>query len=152
MSAEQMTGLSASPDEAIQALGDDFVRVDANVEADHWEEASGWARISVYAVPVAIAHLALVYALLSAIFEFRLPKFLHVDGLVAWLWVNGAALGLGAWLWRKGRFPLAPGQWLQGKSARWMIAIWLGASLGWFLLPAFLRDAWDALTRATSDW
>jgi len=152
MSAEQMTGLRASPDTSVQAFGDDVVRVDAAVEADHWEEASGWARISVYAVPVAIAHLALVYALLSAIFDFKFPRFLHVDGVRAWLWVNGAALGLGAWLWTKGRFPLARGRWLQGKRARRMIAVWLGASLGWFLLPAFLRDAWEALTRATSDW
>ncbi len=127
---------------------DDVVTIDPRIEAEEWQEASGVARLGAYAVPVAVAHLALIYVLARAVFGFELPPFLHSDRMIAWLWVNGAALGLGAWLWSKGRAPIAPGKWLRGIRARWAILIWLASSLAFFLLPAVLGDAWNAL----SDW
>jgi hypothetical protein len=98
-----------------------------------------------WAVPVAMVHLALIYAVASSAFNFRLPGYLHADKVLAWLWVNGAAIGVGAWFWKKGRVPVAAGKWLHGRRARWLILTWLGTSLAWFLLPAVLHDIWRVL-------
>jgi hypothetical protein len=125
---------------------DDLVAVDANVEADDLEDARAFAKLGVWAVPVAIVHLFLLYALLRAITGFRLPTFLHADAVVAWLWVNGAAVALGIWLWRTGRVPARPGTWVRGPRAKQLIVAWLGLSLAWFMLPVFLREVAQLLS------
>jgi hypothetical protein len=132
--------------------GDDIIVISASVEDDEWQEASAVARLGAYAVPVAVVHAALLYAFARAVFDFRLPAFLQTDFIVAWLWVNGAAIGLGIWLWRKGRLPIAQGKWLTGKRARWAILTWFGSSLAWFILPAILRDVWTLISSSLGDY
>lgn len=143
---------SNSEPPAIDVPKPGIVSIDPEREAEDWEEASGVARIWVWIVPVAMAHLALIYALVSRTFDFKLPAYLHSDLIFAWLWVNGAAVGLGAWFWKKGRIPVAAGKWLHGRRVRWLILIWLGSSLAWFLLPAVLGDGWDMLSALLNDW
>lgn len=126
--------------------GEEIETIDEETEGLERDEASAMARLGVYAVPVAIAHLALIYFVMRAAFGFEVPRFLRADMVVAWLWVNGAALALGAWMWRKGRVPVAPGRWLKGRRARLSILLWLGLSLAWFLLPALLGEAGQWLT------
>jgi hypothetical protein len=132
--------------------GEDIVAVDADTDADAHREAHAFARTAMWAVPVAIAHLAVIYLILSAVTGFRLPAFLRSDALFAWLWVNGAALGLGVWSWKKGRVPVAAGKWMTGRRAKIAILAWLGVSLLWFLLPGLLGDLWRALTSPLGDW
>ena len=120
---------------------DSSVPVAPDVEANDLEEAGAFARLGVWAVPVAIVHLFLLYAIVRAATGFNLPAFLHADALIAWLWVNGAALALAVWLWRKGRVPAAPGKWVKGARAKRLILAWLGLSLGWFLLPSLIHGA-----------
>ena len=129
----------------IDATDQEVVGVDRDMEEEDREAASGMARAGMWAVPVAMVHLALIYAVASSAFNFRLPGYLHADHVLAWLWVNGAAIGLAAWFWKKGRVPVAAGKWLHGRRARWLILTWLGASLAWFLLPAVLHDIWRML-------
>ena len=128
-----------------------IIAIDPVLEADDREEATIFARLGVYAVPVVIFHLALLYPLARAAFG-ELPRLPHTDRVIAWFWVNGAALALGAWLWRKGRIPLGAGKWLSGWRARWSIFAWLAASFAWFLLPALLQDAWRAVLGLFPSW
>ena len=136
----------------IGADSPDVVSVDAETEVQDWQEASGVARIWVWVVPIVVVHLALIYPLARSAFDFELPGYLHADKVAAWLWVNGAAIGLGVWLWKKGRVPVAAGKWIRGRRARWFILIWLGTSLAWFLLPAMLSDAWEMLSTRLPSW
>lgn len=129
-----------------------IVTIIASLEGEEWEEASGWARIGSCAVPVVLAHLALVYVLATAIFEVRLPAFLHTGDVVGWLWMNGAIFGLAFWFWKKGRFPVAAGVWLQGRQARWAIFMWLGGSFALFMMPTIVRDIWNLMWRWLSGW
>ena len=129
---------------------DDLVTVDANVEADDLEEARAFAKLGIWAVPIAIVHLFLLYALFRAITGVKLPNFLHADAVVAWLWVNGAAVALGIWLWRAGRVPARPGTWVRGPRAKRLILAWLALSLAWFVLPGLLRGAAQFLS--SHDW
>jgi hypothetical protein len=132
--------------------GPDIVEVDAITEVEDRQEAVEYARIWVWIVPVAVVHLTLLYSVLRSVVDFRLPAYLQTSQVVAWLWVNGAAVGLGIWFWKKGRFPIAPGKWLRGRRARWLVLVWLVASLAWFLLPAIVGDVWDMLSASARDW
>ncbi|HEV2569820.1 hypothetical protein [Sphingomonas sp.] len=98
--------------------GSDIVEVDAVTEAEDRQEAVEYTQNWVWIMPAAVVHAALLYAVLRSVFDFRLHAYLHTSQVIAWLWVNGAAIGLGIWFWKKGRFPIAPGQWLQGRQAR----------------------------------
>jgi hypothetical protein len=129
----------------------DIVALDPALEVVEREEATIFARLGIYAVPVVVFHLALLYPLARAAFG-ELPRLPHADLVIGWLWVNGGALALGAWLWRRGRIPLGAGKWLSGRRARWSIAAWLGASLAWFLLPALLQDAAKAVSGLFPTW
>ena len=137
---------------SIDAPGPDVVSVDEDMEAEDFREASGVARIWLWVVPVVVVHLALIYPLARSAFDFNIPAYLHVDGIAAWLWVNGGAIGLGIWFWKKGRIPIAAGKWLRGRRARSLILFWLGGSLAWFLLPAILNDMWDAFSAWLTVW
>jgi len=130
----------------------DVVPVDPRSEALDVEEAHAFARAAVWAVPVAIAHLAVIYLILGAVTGFRLPAFLRSDDLFAWLWINGAAIGMAVWSWKKGRVPIAAGKWMTGRRAKLAILAWLGLSSLWFLLPGLLGDFWRALTTPLGDW
>jgi hypothetical protein len=132
--------------------GPDIVEIDAITEAEDRQEAVEYARIWVWIVPVAVMHLALLYSIVRSVFDFRLPAYLHTNQVVAWLWVNGAAISLAIWLWKKGRFPIAPGKWLRGRQARWLILLWLGASLAWFVLPVLIKGAWAFLPPSVNGW
>jgi len=130
----------------------DIVTIDQIAEAEDWDEASGAARIWAWVVPIALVHLAPIYALARWAFDFKLPSGLHGDRILVWLWANGAAIGLGVWFWKKGRIPIAPSKWLLGWRARRLTLMWLGASIAWFVLPAVVKDAWDLLSASLSDW
>lgn len=125
--------------------GQDVVTVDAETELRDLRDASGTARIWMWIAPIAVVHLALIYLLARSIFDFEVPAYANFSGVVAWLWVNGAAIGLAAWFWRKDRVPLVAGKWLRGRRSRWLIMAWLGASLAWFVFPTVLSDAWHML-------
>jgi hypothetical protein len=140
-----------APDDAGRDLGR---RPDlaASEGCEEREEATGVSRLGVFAVPVALAHVAALWLLARSVFGFSLPAFLHGERVVAWLWVNGGLLGLAVWFWRKGRVPVADGKWLAGTRARGLVLLWLAASLAWFLLPAFLGDLWNALSGLGGGW
>jgi hypothetical protein len=131
---------------------EDIVAVDADTDADAHREARAFARTAVWAVPIALAHLAVIYLILSAVIGFRLPAFLRSDAVLAWLWVNGAAVGLGVWSWKKGRVPVAAGKWMTGRRAKLAILAWLGLSLAWCLLPNLLGSLWRTVTGFSADW
>lgn len=97
-------------------------------------------------------HVYLIYALASAIFDFRISRYWHMDRALGWLWINGLTIGLGIWFWRKGRFPVAANKWLKGREARQVILMWLGGSLAWFMLPEVVDDAWDLISAQLSGW
>lgn len=135
------------PDEREQAPS-----VDPETERAEDGEARAFARLGGAAVPVAVAHLVLIFVLLKAAFGFELPAFLPAERVVAWLWVNGAAVGLGVWMWRKGRVPLGGGRWLGGRRARMAVLAWLALSLAWVLLPALLGAAWRVISQRAGGW
>jgi hypothetical protein len=130
----------------------DIVPVDPHAEALDVEEAHAFAGAAIWAVPVGLAHLAVIYLILSAVTGFKLPAFLRSDAVFAWLWINGAALGLGIWSWKNGRVPVAAGKWMTGRRAKLAILAWLGLSLLWFLLPGLLGDLWRGLTSPLGGW
>lgn len=140
----------ASPREIDDA--EELIALDAHADAEAVEELKSAAGIGVYIAPVVVAHLALVYLLIQAMTGWRLPRWLHSDLVVAWLWVNGAAITVGVLLWRKSRMPFEPGVWIQGRRARQLILAWLGLSLLWFLAPALARDAWNGLRGMLTAW
>ena len=146
-----MEGGSMQTNDPIGADEAQIVALDPRLEAEEREEATAFARLGVYAVPVVIFHLALLYPLARAAFG-ELPRLPHANLVIGWFWVNGAALAMGAWLWRKGRIPLGAGKWLSGRRARWSMLAWLGASLGLFLLPALVQDAWRAILDLFRSW
>ncbi|HEX8194424.1 MAG TPA: hypothetical protein VF552_16160 [Allosphingosinicella sp.] len=129
-----------------------LVAVDPAAEAQDIEEAAAFSRAAVWAVPVAIAHIALIYFIFSAVTGFRLPAFFRSDALVAWLWINGAAVGLGIWAWKKGRVQVSAGTWMTGRRAKLAILAWLGLSLLWFLLPGLLGALWRAVSGSAGGW
>jgi hypothetical protein len=126
--------------------GGESLSLDADAHAAEESEARSFARLGGWAMPVVVAHGALLFLLLQSAWGFQLPAFLHADRVVAWLWVNGAAIGLGLWLWRRGRVPVGGRRWLRGRRARMGVLLWLAASLAWFLLPAIAGDVWRALS------
>jgi hypothetical protein len=132
--------------------GHEVLSLDPDAEREEQDEAHAFARLGGAAVPVAVVHLLLIFLVLQSAFGFELPRVLHADRVIAWLWVNGAGLALGAWLWRKGRVPVGKGQWLRGRRARAGVLLWLGLSLAWFLLPALLGDAWRAVSASAGGW
>jgi hypothetical protein len=130
----------------------EVVSVDPHDEAADLEEATALSGAAMWAVPVAIAHLFVIYMILSAVTGFRLPAFLRSDDVVAWLWINGAAVGLGVWAWRKGRVQISAGRWMTGRHAKLAILAWIGLSLLWFLLPSLLGGLWRALFGPSPGW
>ncbi len=121
-------------------------------EAAEREDAAAFVRLGRGAVPVVVIHLAVIFLFLDAAVGLRLPAFLRSDLVLAWLWVNGAAVALAVWMWRKGRIPLAKGRWLGGRAGKRLLLGWIGLSLAWFLLPSLLRSAWADLTRPGGGW
>lgn len=139
-----------TPDEPEQR--EDIVSVDADADAEAHEEAQAFGRAAMWVVPVALAHLAVIYQILSAVTGFKLAPFLRSSDVFAWLWINGAAVGLGVWAWKKGRVPVAAGKWMTGRRAKLAILAWLGLSLLWFVLPGLVGDLWRAISGPPGNW
>ena len=133
-------------------LYENGVEPDAVAELFERQEAETIAKLGIYVVPVVIIHVALLLWVVRAATGFSLETSPHAGRIIAWLWVNGAALTLGVWMWRKDRFPIGAREWLQGKRARWAIVTWLGCSLAWFMMPAMVEEAWHYLLDLPGDW
>ncbi|WEK42917.1 MAG: hypothetical protein P0Y64_16465 [Candidatus Sphingomonas colombiensis] len=129
--------------------GPDPDSLNENIESTDRQEALAVARIWAFVVLVGIAFLSFFYALVSSLFDFRLSSYWHVGRVVAWLWVNCGAIGLGIWSWKNGRFPIADRKWLRGRR---LILTWFATSLAWFMLPVVLKDAWDIMSAWLTKW
>jgi hypothetical protein len=124
---------------------DDNVTTPDGLTAEQREELWALVRIGYYAVPVAMVHLYVIYAAVSAISGWRLPDSQYTAPIAGWLWVNGAVVTAAAWLWRRGSLATMSGEVLRGSRARMAILTWITASIVLFILPVATRIAWDDL-------
>jgi hypothetical protein len=121
---------------------DDDVTPPDGLTSEQREELWALVRIGYYAVPVAMVHLYVIYAAVSAISSWRLPDSEYSAPIVGWLWVNGAVVTAAAWLWRRGSLAMVSGEVLRGARARIAILSWISASVGLVILPVATRVAW----------
>ncbi len=126
---------------------DDDVTPPDDLTSEEREELWALARIGYYAVPVAMVHLYVIYAAVSAISGWRLPDSEYSAPIAGWFWVNGAVVTAAAWLWRRGSLATVSGEVLRGARARMVILSWITASIVLFILPVATRIAWDDLGR-----
>ena len=133
---------SEVPVDAQEVLGDEEQR----------EQLLDAARLAKLLVPLSLAYLTFIHAILAPVLDYRLPGFVPVDRIAGWLWLNGGLLGVAVWSVRTGRLPLAGGKWVTGKRMIWILAGLIANSIAWFMLPDAVHTAKAALLAARSDW
>lgn len=125
---------------------------DAPSPEPHDDTAQIVGRLGVYAVPVAVIHVAIVYQLFKAATGFSFPRFVPTGLLITWLWVNGGLIALAACAWRTKRFVIDGRLRFRGRHARWAAVLWVVMSFGWFAFPALTTAALAELRALVSGW
>lgn len=101
--------------------------------------------MSVLAVPAVALMAIIVIFFLTAVLRVGFPKLPFGTESFAWLWVNGALIGVAIWGYRHQRLPLPRNRWIDGpKAQRLSIALAL-ASFGSFVLPFVLGSAFRTI-------
>ncbi len=114
--------------------------INARNETD-FENFRMFVGMSVLAVPAVALMAVIIIFFVTAIARIRFPSLPFGAEGFAWLWVNGALIGVAIWGYRHKRLPLPRNRWIDGpKAQRLSIALAL-AAFGSFILPYVLGSA-----------
>jgi len=117
---------------------DDFVRLSAEEQVDEKQEADFAIQIGMFAVPIIIIHLLIVYMFISATTGWHLSSVV-TEMLLPFFFISGGLIGFAIFYWRKG-YPIAAKIRLTGWKGRYMIAAAILIPFASFIAPQMTAE------------